>query len=152
MLAFRATRVARTALPAAVALLVLATACASPSLPYHKSSVHRGPAPSRADLFMRSVEVRDGALGWHQLCPDLQSQIPESAVMSAASTQKAAEAGQVKSLRSEPLGTRNLKSGEQIRLYLLTAELAGGAQAMRLYVLHTRAGGCVHAVQTEDVQ
>jgi hypothetical protein len=101
---------------------------------------------------MRSVEVRDGALGWRQLCPDLQNQIPETAVKSAANAQKAAEVGRVRSLRSDPVGMRKLRSGDQLRLYLLTADMVGGAQASRLYVLHTRADGCVHDVQSQDVQ
>jgi hypothetical protein len=154
MLALRPERLWRAGLSATVAvLLTTIAACAAPPFARQSAGVSRpAPALSRADLFMRSVEVRDGALGWRQLCPDVQSQIPESAVMSAASAQKAAEAGQVRSLRSELLGMRKLDSGEQLRLYLLTAHLVGGAEARRVYVLQTSADGCVRDVQTEVVR
>jgi hypothetical protein len=154
MLAFRSPRVRDLGLAAAaLALFASATSCGVSLLPQRSgASVRRPAASTRADLFMKSVEVRDGALGWRQLCPDLQSQIPESAVVSAARAQKAAEVGQVRSLRSELLGSRTLKSGEQLRLYLLTADLVGGTQVARLYVLHTQADGCVHAVQFQEVQ
>jgi hypothetical protein len=138
---------------ALAALSIGVGGCGVPSLANRNASPHqRAARPAPADLFMRSVEVSDGALGWRQLCPDLQSQVPETAVRSAANAQKAAEAGRVRYLRSDLVGMRKLKSGEQLRLYLLTAELVGGAQASRVYVLHTRAGGCVHDVQTQDVQ
>jgi hypothetical protein len=49
----------------------------------------KGPVP--ADLFMQSVVKRDGNLGWHQLCPALQTQEPLAALVSKVEQQRRAE-------------------------------------------------------------
>jgi hypothetical protein len=101
---------------------------------------------------MHSVETRDGALGWRQLCPDLQSQVSQDALKTEANAQKAAEVGKVRHLRSDFVGGRALASGGQVRFYLMTADLTNGSEAFRGYVLRTQADGCVHDIQTTVVQ
>ena len=44
--------------------------------------------PAPADLFMQSVVKRDGTLGWHQLCPSLQAQLPLSMLASQVEAQR----------------------------------------------------------------
>lgn len=44
--------------------------------------------PAPADLFRQSVVKRDGTLGWHQLCPSLQAQLPLSMLASQVEAQR----------------------------------------------------------------
>jgi hypothetical protein len=106
---------------------------------------------SRADTFMHSVEIGDGALGWQQLCPDLQKNISRDSLKAEASAQKAAEAGNVRKLRAELVGARALKRAGQVRFYLLTADLNDGSEAFRSYVLRVQLDGCVYDVQSADI-
>src|SRR5215472_11918716 len=50
--------------------------------------------PDPADVFMQSVARRDGGLGWHQLCPILQQQVPLSELANQAEKQRIAESRQ----------------------------------------------------------
>jgi hypothetical protein len=49
--------------------------------------------PTPADLFMQSVVKRDAAMGWHQLCSSVRSQVPLSALVGQVEKQRIAEAG-----------------------------------------------------------
>jgi hypothetical protein len=49
--------------------------------------------PTLVDLFMQSVVKRDAAMGWHQLCSSVQSQVPLSALVGQMEKQRIAEAG-----------------------------------------------------------
>ncbi len=49
--------------------------------------------PTPADLFMQSVVKRDAAMGWHQLCSSVQSQVPLPALVGQVEKQRIAEAG-----------------------------------------------------------
>ena len=42
---------------------------------------------------MQSVVKRDAAMGWHQLCSSVQSQVPLSALVGQVEKQRIAEAG-----------------------------------------------------------
>jgi hypothetical protein len=135
---------------ALTAILLCGAAC--------MSSRHVGDPPpasasstSRADTFMHSVEIGDGALGWQQLCPDLQKNISRDTLKAEASAQKAAEAGNVRKLRAELVGARALNRAGQVRFYLLTADLNDGSEAFRSYVLRVQVDGCVYDVQSADI-
>src|SRR5436853_7718652 len=54
----------------------------------------QGKAPVPADLFMQSVVKRDGQLGWQQLCPALQAQLPLSTLTSQLQQQRNPESRQ----------------------------------------------------------
>ncbi len=115
---------------------------------------HRAPAaaPTQADLFMQSVLKRDGALGWHQLCPDLQAQIPIDELQHQAAQQKSEEARQGITLTLEYLGRHPQTSGHgDIYLYLVMAKNHTGLLAQRIYVLTTQPTGCVTDVQHVDL-
>jgi hypothetical protein len=51
--------------------------------------------PTPADLFMQSVVKRDAAMGWHQLCSFVQSQMPLSALVGQVEKQHIVEAGAI---------------------------------------------------------
>jgi hypothetical protein len=155
MLRTNRIRARRRALSAAAVLLALSVSgCASPPRPdlLRRDLLRRAPSGTRADAFMHSVEIRDGALGWRQLCPDVQAQVSQEALRSQADAQKAAETGKVRRLRFDFVGSRAVGSTGQVRFYLVTAEFSDGSEAFRTYVLRTQADGCVHDVQTAPVQ
>lgn len=109
-------------------------------------------APTQADLFMQSVLRRDGALGWHQLCPDLQAQIPIDELQRQAAQQKSAEAGQGVTLTLDYLGMHPQTGGHgDLYLYLVTAKNHAGLLAQRIYILTTQSTGCVADVQHVDL-
>src|SRR5579884_3798278 len=105
-------------------------------------------APAPADMFMRSVVTRDGALGWHQLCPTLQAELPLSALTGQVEQQRRAEAGEHLTFTLEYIGARAQPEGGQIRLYIITAHRPGGWVAQRTYIVYTQASGCVADVKS----
>jgi hypothetical protein len=107
-------------------------------------------APTRADLFMRSVVMRDGQLGWQQLCPDVQAQIPQIMLIRQADAQRASDLSQGVTLTMQSLGAYPLAQKGVLHLYLLTAHGPHDWEAQRAYLVRTRAGGCVADVQTMD--
>lgn len=111
----------------------------------------RSAPPQPPDLFMRSIASRDGALGWRQLCPDLQKLVTADAMRAQAAGQRAAEAGQVAKLSVDFVGSRSLRGGNKVRFYMLTAEMADGSAASRVYIVRTEAAGCVDDVRIEDM-
>lgn len=147
----------------AVTLLSLAVAgCTSPgelnlfgraSDGHEKTSAGSPPSapPQPPDLFMRSIASRDGALGWRQLCPDLQKLVTADAMSAQAAGQRAAEAGQVAKLSVDFVGSRSLRDGNKVRFYMLTAQMADGSAASRVYIVRTEAAGCVNDVRIEDM-
>jgi len=108
------------------------------------------PHSVQSDTFMRSVALRDGALGWRQLCPDLQKLVTENAMRVQADTQKAAEVGRIAKLGIDFVGSRSLRGGTQIRFYVLTADMTDGSAASRVYIVRSQPAGCVEDVQVED--
>lgn len=104
----------------------------------------------QSDTFMRSVALRDGELGWRQLCPDLQGVVTESAMRNQADSQKAAEVGRVARLGIDFVGSRSLRSGTSIRFYVLTADMTDGSASSRVFIVRSRPAGCVEDVQVED--
>src|SRR5437763_12052025 len=103
--------------------------------------------PAPADLFMRSVVKRDGALGWHQLCPAMQAQLPLSALVSQGEEQRIAESGQSLTLTVDYVGAHPRPQGGQMRMYLVTARRPNGWVQQRTYIVYTQASGCVGDVK-----
>jgi hypothetical protein len=103
--------------------------------------------PAPADLFMQSVATEDGALGWQQLCPALQSQLPRDVLEQQTAMQRAASAQQGLTLTVEHLGDRPRPAGGQVRTYLATAKSADGSVGQKTYVVTTESSGCVESVQ-----
>jgi hypothetical protein len=103
--------------------------------------------PTPADLFMQSVVKRDGALGWHQLCPALQAQEPLSVLIGQVEQQRIAESGQGLTLMVDYIGAHSRPQGGQIRLYVVTARRSHGWVEQRTYIVYTQASGCVEDVK-----
>jgi hypothetical protein len=103
--------------------------------------------PAPADLFMQSVVKRDGTLGWHQLCPAMQAQMPLSALASQVEQERIAESGQGLTLVSDYVGAHPQAQGGQIRVYVVTARRSNGWVGQRTYVVYTQANGCVQDVK-----
>ncbi|MFL5657505.1 MAG: hypothetical protein ACJ8CB_25400 [Ktedonobacteraceae bacterium] len=103
--------------------------------------------PAPADLFMQSVVKRDGTLGWHQLCPALQAQMPLPALASQVEEQRIAESGQGLTLVVDYVGAHPQPQGGQIRVYVVTARRPNGWVGQRTYIVYTQARGCIGDVK-----
>ena len=105
----------------------------------------KGPVP--ADLFMQSVVERDGNLGWHQLCPAVQAQLPLSVLTKQVQELHLAESGQGLTLTVDYLGAHARPQGGEIRVYVITGHRSDGWVGLRTYIIWTQASGCVEDVQ-----
>jgi len=99
-----------------------------------------------ADLFMQSVASADGGLGWSQLCPTLQSQLPRDVLEQHAMAQRALHAQQGVTLSIAHVGDRPRPTGGEIRFYVATAHGADGSTGQKAYVVSTQPSGCVESV------
>jgi hypothetical protein len=106
----------------------------------------RATAPAPADLFMQSIATEDGDLGWQQLCPALQSELPRDALEQQASAQRTSQLQQGVTLSIEHVGDTPRPSGGEIRFYVATAHRADGSTGQKSYVIQTQASGCVESV------
>lgn len=104
------------------------------------------------DLFMQSVMERDADLGWHQLCPALQAQLPLEMLRQQTAEQRATEAKLGVTLSMQYIGARPTTGGGEVRLYLLTGHRRDGVAGQRIYVVQTQASGCVEDVQQIDLE
>jgi hypothetical protein len=102
-----------------------------------------------ADLFIQSVVQDDGALGWRQLCPDLQAQLSQSTLVQDADAQRRAFEQHGVRLTANFISARPQTAGGQLRLYRLTAHWSDGSTQQRTYTVFTQASGCVADVQTQ---
>src|SRR6266852_8128864 len=127
--------------------LGLVVVLATPPLILGTIWVIQSNAPAPADLFMQSVVKRDGALGWHQLCPALQAQEPLSVLTGQVEEQRIAESGQGLTLTVDYVGANSRLHGGQIRLYVVTARRSHGWAEQRTYIVYTQASGCVEDVK-----
>ena len=102
--------------------------------------------PVPADLFMQSVVKRDGTLGWRQLCPAVQAQMPLTTLVSQVREQRNAESGKGLRLTMDYVGARTRTAGGQIRVYVVSAHRADGWSGQRTYIVTTQTSGCVEDV------
>jgi len=100
-----------------------------------------------ADRFMQSVAARDGELGWRQLCPALQAQLPLEQVRDQALAQRLAEAGQAPGLTVDPVGARARPTGGKLHIYVVTARHPDGHIEQKTYTVQTAESGCVEKVE-----
>jgi hypothetical protein len=125
-----------------VLLLLVGTAAA-----WRTSDVLHPGDPSPADLFIQSIVTEDGALGWQQLCPSLQQEVPRYVLQDMATTQRAISSAQGVALTVEHIADRARPGGGEIRFYLGTLRAADGSQGQKTYIITTQANGCVDNVQ-----
>ncbi len=128
-------------------LLGLLVVLATPPLMLGTLWVLQSNAPAPADLFMQSVVKRDGALGWHQLCPSLQAQLPLATLTRQVEEQRISESRQSLTLTVNAIGSHPRPQGGEIRLYVVTAHRPHGWVGLRMHIVYTRASGCVEDVE-----
>jgi hypothetical protein len=136
---------------AVVALLLLMAAV--PAAFYVFAHVAPGPSTSGltaspADRFMQSIVTGDGALGWHQLCPSVQAQLPLTAIEQQANAQRKAMAKQGVWLTATPMGTHPQQDGGVSHTYKVTAHWHSGATQSTMFTVSTQHSGCVEDVQS----
>jgi hypothetical protein len=105
-------------------------------------------AATPADLFMQSIAAEDGDLGWQQLCPEVQQQLPREVLVQQSVSQRTLQDGQGLSLSIEPLGDRPTPSGGRVHVYIATAHGPDGAVGQKVYSVTTRSSGCVEMVSS----
>ena len=132
--------------PTLVVNLVLLLAVAAAAY-WRITEVPAASAASPADLFMQSVATADGALGWNQLCPALQGQLPREVLEQHTQTLRTDHLQAGVTLTIDHVGDTARTGGGQIRVYVATAHGAEGSTGQKTYVLQTQASGCVESVQ-----
>ena len=134
---------------AAAATIMIARAATAAPHPASAAVAAAAREAAAADTFIQSVVTNDGALGWHQLCPSVQTQVPEAAVVQQASTQRGYAAAHGLTLSASFVGARPQSHGGQLRLYVLTAHWPNGTTEQRTYTILTQLPGCVSDVKNQ---
>jgi hypothetical protein len=111
------------------------------------ATVVRATSSAPADLFMQSIVTEDGDLGWNQLCPSLQQQMPRETLEQLTATQRSIASDRGISLTVERIGDRPRPNGGEFRFYIATLHTEDGAIGQKIYVITTQASGCVEAIQ-----
>jgi hypothetical protein len=106
-----------------------------------------GNSSTPADLFMQSIATEDGDLGWAQLCPEMQNQLPREVLEQQTRAQRTLQQQQSLTLTVEHVGDRARPTGGEIRIYVATVHDADGASGQKTYVIKTQPSGCVEAVE-----
>ena len=104
--------------------------------------------PVPADLFMQSVATEDADLGWRQLCPTLQNELPRDVLEQNTLAQRTLQAQQGVTLTIEHVGDRPRPMGGQVRFYIATARGADGATGQKTYAIRTQPNGCVESIDS----
>ena len=102
-----------------------------------------------ADQFMHSLVTEDGALGWRQLCPNIQAQLPQDALVQQANAMRAAAAREGVWLTVGSIGTHSQPDGGALHVYRVTMHWPNGSTQQRTYSVLTQSSGCVEDVQTQ---
>jgi hypothetical protein len=131
---------------AMVAVLAVAFVRAEGSRPAPSSIVPAAPT-GPADVFMRSIAEDNGSLGWHQLCPSVQVQVPESTLVGQADAERRVRAQQGLTLTVSFIGSHPSGDGGELRQYVVTGHWPNGAILTRIYTVLTQASGCVADVR-----
>jgi hypothetical protein len=103
--------------------------------------------PTPSDLFMQSIATEDGALGWSQLCPALQVQLPRATLEQQTEQLRASHLQSGVTLTVNHVADWPRSGGGEIRVYVATAHGADGSTGQKTYVLQTQPSGCVESVQ-----
>jgi hypothetical protein len=89
----------------------------------------------------------DGDLGWHQLCPALQQQMPRDTLEQLTATQRTIASDKGIKLAVELVGDRPRPNHGEIRFYVATLHTDDGEIGQKTYVITTQASGCVESIQ-----
>ena len=102
-----------------------------------------------ADRFMQSIVTDDGALGWNQLCPSIQAQLPIGELIQQADAQRALIAQQGIHLTVKFVGSNPQQGGGALRVYEVTAHWPTGRRELRTFNVLTQPSGCVEDVTNQ---
>src|SRR6266849_9213708 len=130
-----------------IAWLGLVVVLASPTLILATNWTVQSNAPAPADLFMQSVVKRDGALGWHQLCPSVRAQLPLATLTRQVEEQRISESRQSLTLTVDSIGSHPRPQGGEIPVHVVTARRPHGWVGLRMYIVYTQTSGCVEDVE-----
>ncbi len=100
-----------------------------------------------ADRFMQSIVTDDGALGWRQLCPNIQAQLPMNELVQQANEQRAALQQNSIRLSKQFISTAPRQGGGWVHTYIVTAHWPDNSMQQRTYTVYTQSSGCVDDVQ-----
>jgi hypothetical protein len=134
------------AIPAILYMRSQGSAAAS-GQPARKVPTHSMPMQP-ADRFMQSIVAEDGALGWRQLCPNVQAQLPLDELVQQANEQRAALQQHSVRLSMQFVGSVPRQGGGSVRIYAVTAHWPDGSTQQRTYSVYTQLSGCVEDVQS----
>ncbi len=130
---------ARFIVPLGLVLVLLVTSVGYLVVRLQQENVRSLPA----NLFMQSIVTGDGELGWRQLCPSIQKQVPLDELRSQATAQHRAEQAAGITLNVDFVGARPQPQGGEVRIYLVTAHRSDGQAEQRTFIVRTRENGCV---------
>src|SRR5262249_5237205 len=102
-----------------------------------------------ADRFMQSIVTDDGALGWNQLCPSIQAQLPIGELVQQADAQRALLAQEGIRLTVKFVGSNPQRGGGALRVYEVTAHWPTGRTELRTFNVLTQPSGCVEDVTNQ---
>jgi hypothetical protein len=104
-------------------------------------------AGSPADAFMQSVVARDGQLGWQQLCPSTQAELPLAQLIQETDALRSSDALSGITVSMQFVGAQPRPEGGERRFYRASASRAGAEQVQKTFVVRTQASGCVEALE-----
>lgn len=93
----------------------------------------------------------DGALGWNQLCPEVQALLPQIVLIREANEQHTIVLRQCVTMSVRPLATQGRAKEGKLYLCLVTVHTSIGWQAQRVYLVRSRRSGCVKDVTYQDL-
>ena len=120
---------------------------AAPTTPSPHPEELRSVPLQPADRFIQSVVTDDGALGWQQLCPSLQAQLPQSELVQQANTQRDAVVKHGVRLTYKFVSIQPQQGGGAVHEYVVTARWPNGSRQTRTFDVMTQPSGCVEDVQ-----
>ncbi len=106
-----------------------------------------GSSSTPADKFMQSIATEDGGLGWSQLCPGLQDQVPRAVFERQSLVQRSLQTDPGMTLTIQHVGDAPRPTGGEIRFYVATARGTDGSTGQKTYTLKTQSSGCVESVE-----
>ena len=114
-------------------------------VPSQVAQPHTAPVQP-ADRFMQSIVTEDGALGWKQLCPSIQAQLPIGELIQQADTQRTLMVQQGIRLTAKFVDSSPQRDGGALRNYEVTAHWPTGRTELRTFSVLTQSSGCVEDV------
>ena len=104
------------------------------------------PSTAPSDLFMQSVVTRDAELGWRQLCPAIQAQLPLAPLVQYVDALRVADKANGLAINVKFVNAVHRLDGGETRTYAATARFGDGRTIAKIFEVRTQASGCVESV------